>query len=232
MWQLDLPLLRWLNRIADASPALTRAITWVYWDPLKTALVAALLWWAWFDGDDGERRARARELVAAGLGGSVACVALVRLLAAVLPFRLRPLADPALGLHFPLTTNGWGEWSAFPSDNAVMFSMLSVCLFAVSRPLGVLAALDTVALICFPRVFLGIHHPTDVGGGLLIGGAAGWIITRVPVRRTLAFPAQALLRWRPQLFYASAFLVTYLLTEVFWPVTRAVVTVMKLARGL
>ena len=229
MNQLDLQSLHLLNHLADASPALTHAIKWLYQDEFKTALMAALLWWAWFQKRGSDEDWRSREVIAASLPASMACVVLVRLLAAALPFRLRPVADPALGLHFPSVYEGWVSWSSFPSDNAVLFSMLATCLFAVSRRVGLLAAANTVLLICFPRVFLGIHYPTDVLAGFAIGVTAGVLVTWRPIRRALAWPALTLFRWHPPLFYASAFLASYLLTEIFWPLRRFALVLFKVS---
>lgn len=232
MNEFDYNLLLLLNRLADAFPLLTRITIRIYHDDLKTALIVALLWWVWFDKEGQDRRREDRERVVACLMGSVLCIAAVRLLGAVLPFRPRPLANPGLGLHFPLDVGDWVNWSSFPSDNAVLFSMLATCLFTISRPLGLIAALDVALLICFPRVFVGVHHPTDVLAGSLIGVWAGWFITREKIRKPLSMPAFAVLRWRPAAFYTGAFATSYLFAQVFWPVTRLLTDVGKVAQAL
>jgi undecaprenyl-diphosphatase len=228
----DYDLLLLLNRLADSSPLLTKVIVGIYGDVPKTSLIVALLWWAWFDNEGSVRQRDNRERVVACLMGSVLCIAGVRLLAALLPFRLRPLANPDLGLHFPLEAGYWVDWSAFPSDNAVMFSMLATCLFTISRPLGLIAALDVALLICFPRVFLGIHYPTDVLVGALIGVWAGWFFTCEKIRRPLSIPAFALMRWHPASFYACGFVISYLFAQVFASVTFLAIDAVKLIVAL
>jgi membrane-associated phospholipid phosphatase len=232
MNEFDYEMLLSLNHLADSCPILTKFIIRVHADGLNKVFILSLFWWVWFDNERTIQQREARERIAAFLVGSVACIAAVRLLAALLPFRLRPLANPYLGLHFPLEVGDWVNWSAFPSDHAVMFSMLATCLFTISRPLGLIAALDVALLICFPRVFLGIHHPTDVMVGALIGIWAGWFICSEEIRRPLSMPAFAILRWKPSAFYASAFVITFLFSQVFAPVTRLAVDIAKLARTL
>ncbi len=232
MNEFDYGVLLLLNQLADSSPVLTKVIIGINGEGLKKVFLMALLWWAWFDNEGSIRQREARERIAAFLLGSVACVGGVRLLAALLPFRLRPLANPDLGLHFPMEVGDLGDWSAFPSDHAVLFSMLAMCLFTISRPLGLIAALDVALLICFPRVFLGIHHPSDVIVGALIGVWVGWFISGEKVRRHLSMPAFAIMRWKPSAFYASAFVISYLFTAVFWPVTSLAIDIAKLARTL
>jgi undecaprenyl-diphosphatase len=230
MNSFDYNILVALNQIADSSPILTKVIVHAYGDQLKTALIGALLWYAWFDNAGSSRQAEVRERMAACLVASVACVVLVRLLAEVLPFRVRPIANTTLGLHFPMPVEGWVNWNAFPSDNAIMFSLIATGLFLISRPLGIIAALDVALLICFPRVFVGVHHPTDVIAGALIGVSVGYLIDRREIRRLVAMPVISILRRHESAFYAGAFLTTFLLAQVFWPVLSIVRDLAKFAR--
>jgi hypothetical protein len=149
--------------------------------------------------------------------------------AAALPFRARPISNDAIGLHFPIASEGWGTWSAFPSDNAVLFFCLTMCLFPISRVLGTLALLDTALLIVLPRVFVGVHYPTDVLAGGLIGGYGGYVVGREPLRSALAKPALRWMRGHPASFYAAAFLISFLIADVFWPALRILRGIAKLA---
>jgi undecaprenyl-diphosphatase len=232
MNSFDYKILLVLNQIADWSPTLTKVIAHVCSNQLKTALIGALLWYAWFDNAGSSRQAEVRERLAACFVASCACVGLVRVLAEVLPFRVRPLANTALGLHFSTPVEGYVNWNSFPSDNAVMFSLMATSLFLISRPLGVIAALDVALLVCFPRVFVGIHHPTDVIAGALIGVSVGYLIDRREIRRLVAMPVIAILRRHAPAFYAGAFLTTFLLAQVFGPVLSLGKDLAKFARIL
>jgi membrane-associated phospholipid phosphatase len=223
----DYQLLLFLNHVADHSPFFTKIVVGIYGDELKSAFVVALLWWAWFESD-GTRHRDTRGRVAAALCGSLAIIVLVRVLAAALPFRVRPIANESVSLHFPIASENWGHWSAFPSDNAVLFFFLTTCLFQISSVLGTIALLDTVLLISFPRVFVGVHHPTDILGGALIGVGAGYAVGREPLRAVLARPTLLWMRAHPASFYFTAFLISDLIAQVFWPALRLLMGMVRL----
>lgn len=79
----------------------------------------------------------------------------------------------------------WGTTVAstsFPSAHAMNAAILYLTVaFIISRlelrwwarVLTLLAAVVIVALICLSRLYLGVHYPTDVIGGLIIGVA--WV---------------------------------------------------------
>jgi len=213
-------------------PILSKVIVGIYDDSMKLGLFVALLWWAWFESRDSDSIQVVREKIVASLIGGVLSVGLVRLMILELPFRSRPLSNPSLGLVFPVASEGWLSWSSFPSDHAALFSLLTVCLFSISDGLGLLALLDTVFLICLPRVFVGVHYPTDLVVGASIGIAAGYWVTRGRVRRVLSRP---LLRWlqvHPASFYAAAFVFSFLLAHVFFPATKLIEGTRLFARAI
>jgi undecaprenyl-diphosphatase len=227
MNHFDLKILLYLNHLMQQSPVLAKVIIGVYGNELKTGVFVALLWWAWFGGYDVNDQKLTREKLASGVLGSILCVIVVRLMTILFPFRLRPLSQHLEGITFPPSSENWFRWSSFPSDHAALFFLLTVCLFSISWRVGTIALVDAVFLICLPRVFMGVHFPTDIIGGALIGVAGACLFLSKRVRGPLSRPMLLWMDAHPPSFYGCAFLVTFLIASVFWPVSSFFVGILR-----
>jgi undecaprenyl-diphosphatase len=74
----------------------------------------------------------------------------------------------------------------------MLWMSVATGIFLVWRRVGVLALLYTAIFICLPRVYLGLHYPTDILGGAAIWIIIAYVMTRDPVRTRFAVP---ILRW-------------------------------------
>jgi membrane-associated phospholipid phosphatase len=209
----DSAAIQLVNSVVGRCPELDRFVAFLTWQNiLKGGVFAALIFWAWFSN-----RPRAREVVIASLYGSVAAVAIARILAAVLPFRTRPLFNPALHVRTIEGVNAGQliRWSAFPSDHAALFLGLATGLGFISVPLGLASGLYATAIILFPRLYAGIHHATDLIAGGLLGVCLTLFACAQPLRDRLAKPLLELEKWKPALFYAAMFIVCFEIAELF-----------------
>jgi len=182
---------------------------------LKGGVALTILWWLWFAPRGETIRARAK-LLAALAGGFVALGA-GRALALLLPFRLRPVHEPALHLvrPYPVGPDELRSWSSFPSDHVMLFTALAVGMMPVSRRAGLFLLTWTLTVIALPRLYLGLHYPSDVLGGALVGVAIALLLQVPRLRDRLAAPPLRWLERHPASFYACLFLFTYQIATMF-----------------
>jgi undecaprenyl-diphosphatase len=68
--------------------------------------------------------------------------------------------------------------SSFPSGHAAFFFALSTVIYSYNKKTGYLFFLASF-LISISRVFVGIHWPSDILAGAVIGIFSGWLITLI-----------------------------------------------------
>lgn len=66
---------------------------------------------------------------------------------------------------------------AFPSGHAAFFFALSWVIYSYNKKTGILFFIASF-LICLSRVFVGIHWPSDILAGAIVGIFSGWLIIR------------------------------------------------------
>ncbi len=229
---LDPSISHALNHWAHRSEVLDGAVRLVAWnDLLKGGFAVALVWWVWFRRVPD--RNRVREIVLATLLTCFVALAFGRVLARTLPFRFRPIQDPGFAFVPPYGADPklLENWSSMPSDHAILFFALAVGLLRAAPPFGVVALLHALLIVCLPRLYLGLHWPSDILAGAAIGVALGAAGTTAPVRARIAAP---LLRWidhHAGLFHALFFLLSFEVANLFVQVRELVVWLAKVARS-
>jgi undecaprenyl-diphosphatase len=196
-------LLDWIAAFADRS------------ELLKAGVLVAAFWWFWFSPVS---RPDVRRIVISALLGTIVALFVARGLASILPFRVRPIFTTGIGYQLPtLPMSGYfsmEDWSSFPSDHGAMWFALVYGLWRLSRPVGIAAAVYSIVWICVVRVYLGLHYPSDLLAGALIGLTCGYLTPRMGGDRI----ARYVLTYEeshPQAFYAVAFLATFEIAEIF-----------------
>jgi len=218
---LDWAILRWLNGCAVRFPGLDSLMSQVVQvRSLGFLLMMMVLWYFWFQNPNSSE-ARSRILITI-LSGLVALV-ISRLLAEVLPFRPRPFTVPGEELR-PLSdaSEMIRTWSSFPSDHAAMAFALSMGVWTIVRRAGALAFSIAILFISFPRVFVGLHYPSDVISGALIGIIVTLSMQARRIRAPVAAPLLGLERSHSGAFYVTLFAIMYEITRMFDDLRRPV----------
>lgn len=222
--RVDLALEMQLSRFNNHSPRLDRVIAFfAEHDLLKGGVIVFLAWAAFFEDWRGQAGVpEGRRKLAAVVPLALVGVCVGRLLADLLPMRNRPFRTSLLHFRMVSGLSGIYGWSAFPSDHAILFTALSVGIFYASRRLGIIALLYSILLIDAPRLFLGIHWPTDVAAGAAMGVAFASIASIAAYREFVWRWVERARKSYPGIFAASMFLLCYEITDLFnTPLTLA-----------
>ena len=176
--------------------------------------MVAVFYWAWFSF---ATQSMERKILLITLVTTPINILIARLFALNLPFRLRPIHEDSLNFTLPtgISEGNLDGWSSFPSDHAVLFFGLAVGIYAVSKRLGLIAILYTLIFIGLPRIFVGYHYPTDILGGMMIGGILMLIWIYLFANSIVTTGIYEWADKRPGVFYALFFLTTSEIASVF-----------------
>lgn len=212
-----------INEFVGRSYFLDRSMVFLTdLDIVRGGIIVALLCWAYWRQPRpllDDRLTWVRVAL-----GTVAAVAVARGMQNLLPIRLRPLHEPSLQLTWPIGVdeNTLRDWSSFPSDHGVVFGALVMATFLLDRRIGAAALLWTLVFILFPRLFLGIHYPSDLLAGLAIGAVIMLLAWRVPAPGRLREFLRNLERTHHGLVAAAGFVTMFFAATMFRDVRVAV----------
>jgi undecaprenyl-diphosphatase len=211
--------LHYLNGFAGKSWALDTVLTIFFQLPsVKLLPVVTCLVWLWFRyGGTSKRRAA----VGHALMGAAIALMVSRVIQDFSPHRPRPLlAGIGFVLPYGVMPEGLEEWSSFPSDHAAVRVALSTGIWFGSEPLGWLCLAWSFLTGGFTRVYSGLHYPSDVVGGVLLGALSTLIWARGS--KALAWNWLSFEQRAPALFYSFFFVVLFQLATMFDDVRRTV----------
>lgn len=156
----------------------SQAVTWL---PLYALLIVCLA--VMFRGE-WLKLAIALLMVAIAVGGAdLICAWLIKPLVA----RPRPTHDAEIGTLIHLVNGYRGGAYGFCSNHAAN-TMACAGLFSAIMKHGkprwihlciTLPMLLWVAINCYSRMYLGVHYPLDILGGLVVGALIAWLVWRL-----------------------------------------------------
>lgn len=216
MNSFDIEILYFINQFSQQSWAFDSTIKFISNNHLiKGGILLILFWWGWFKANNNQALVQ-RHLISTIIGCFFAML-VARALALLLTFRLRPLHDDNLNFTLPysMRPTALEGWSSFPSDHAVLFYALSAGMFYISKKAGIFAIIYTTLFIAFPRVYLGLHYPSDIVVGAIVGIMIVVLCQSSSSLTKVSQTAVAFSNKRPEIFYPFLFITTYQIADMF-----------------
>ena len=215
MANIDLNILHFINQFAGENPFFDKAVMFISLNHLfKGGIFVLVIWFLWFK--KGKKKLY-RPIILINILGCFLVMFLARILARILPYRLRPLHDDSIELSLPVNFNeSYAEGlSSFPSDHAALFFALATGIYFLNKKYGIIALLYSLLIICLPRIYLGLHFPSDIIGGATLGIVIIIAINKIQFFQRLADPLLKFKKAYPGIFYALFFLITYQIADMF-----------------
>ncbi|MCL4517478.1 MAG: undecaprenyl-diphosphatase [Firmicutes bacterium] len=157
---LDWSIFRAINGLTGKN-ALMDAVV-VAFTRYSPVIYVAIFAWLWFrDGSGPQARLNRRVVIYAAFSTALALG--INHLIGAFYFRPRPFSAGGVNLLVPPVSD-----PSFPSDHGAATGAVAGTGLAMNRPLGN-ALLILAILVWLSRVYVGLHYPSDVLGGGLIG---------------------------------------------------------------
>lgn len=91
--------------------------------------------------------------------------------------RLRPTHEPSLQDVVHVINGYRGGMYGFVSSHAANFVAVSTLIALVMRHRAAVLSMFTWSLLqCYSRMYLGVHYPGDILGGIAVGLLVGWLL--------------------------------------------------------
>jgi undecaprenyl-diphosphatase len=223
-FDVEIELVRWIASMGGQSWFLDRlTLTLVSSHLFRAMPSVVILAGYWAAAGSAGRGHAIRRRVFAGFLASGAALVVSRIIQN--GFRsLRPINDPAFtGLFHPSFHPM--DLHSFPSDHAAMLVPLVCTIAALDLSAGAATGL-LLACAMLARVWRGLHYPSDILAGALLGFVIVWIVhlRPEPVDWGLDFLDSARRRW-PVVVGMALFLIAFFFASMFESVRELVVNV-------
>ncbi len=128
--------------------------------------------------------ANIKSKIVLGLLGTCTCLVISLYCQSHLHTHLRPIFDKALNMCNLLQwhKSDWGNrLYSFPSDTATFFFALSAIIYFQNKKLGIICILWVILTVGISRVTFGIHYPSDILAGFVLGFTCVWAFSHIKI---------------------------------------------------
>jgi undecaprenyl-diphosphatase len=168
---IDWKLFQLANSLAGRSPVLDAVIRLLMNDYALTTVLVLVPFALWFSGYSPAERERHQRAVLSTVTALVIANLVVKSLNLVY-WRWRPFTFHEVTLLFYHPSD-----SSFPSNAATVGFCIATSIWLFDRKMGAILYV-IAALFGLSRIVGGVHYPSDILGGILIGGLSAYFVAR------------------------------------------------------
>ena len=167
----DFQLFHLINNLAGHNALLDGLVRLLVNDYFLTTIMSLILVIFWFEGQDRDQKERnQRAILRAIVALFIANIVLK--LCNLIYFRPRPFVGHEVNLLFYQPTD-----SSFPSNPATVGFCIATAIWLYNRRLGALF-LVLATLFGLSRIYCGVHYPSDIIAGALLGALSAYLVVR------------------------------------------------------
>ncbi|MBI2995084.1 MAG: phosphatase PAP2 family protein [Candidatus Melainabacteria bacterium] len=202
----------------------TLALIFLSVDALRTAILVALVIGIWEYGLY-KKDINANKRVLAILFSIMLTLGIIEIMNAVIDSK-RPIVTYESVIKSPVVTKDikslWKDaWvrnpkhGSFPSDTVALLSTIAFGLFFWNKTIGIFAILFVLFTGILPRLYFGLHYPSDMLIGVLISFCSTLFIEKVKLFNLLAKQILKVQVRYPYFFGVIGFYLAYIIAEKF-----------------
>ena len=222
---LDISSVLFFNQFCGKCVFLdTLALIFLSVDALRTAILVALVMGIWQYGKIKNDK-KANKRVIAILFSIILTLGIVEILNAVIDSN-RPIVTYEHLIKTPIITENtkllWNEgWvrnpkhGSFPSDTVALLTTMATGLFLWNRLAGFIAVLFVLFAGILPRLYFGLHYPSDMLIGVIVSIASTLVIERIKLFDFLSDKILETEKHFPYLFGVIGFYLAYIIADKF-----------------
>lgn len=199
---MDITILGWINGFAG-SFALDHLVKQMEENQIFTGNFFLMgFWYLWFSSGHTEQKRISLLQIMLGVFLSIF---VARAISHIMPYRPRPYLTNFMHPLSIDTQYHYDQINSSPSDTTAFFMAFGVGYWFISRRIGTFFVILAMTYVTLPRLYLGLHWPSDLAAGWVIGGTVVAFVLR---SKWAAAACRDLYRWgegHPGLFYAMAF---------------------------
>ncbi len=222
---LDVAIVLFFNKFCGKSQFWdTLALLFLSVDALRTAILVALTVGIWQYGKS-KSDISAQKRVLYVLFSIILTLGIIEILNALIDSS-RPIVTLGNLIYNPITTSdtqllwkdGWvrnPKHGSFPSDTVALLATIACGLFFWNRILGSIAFLFVLIAGIIPRLYFGLHYPSDMVFGVIIAILSSIIIEKISFFKSLSEKILKVEKKFPYLFGVFGFYLAYIIAEKF-----------------